>query len=79
MAIQLVNNILGVALELIFTVYREVHTHSFILKHLLQWLVHDNNWHPGIASLRQGTEPSLEYTRVVVSEYFVSAVSHPYS
>ena len=27
-------------LEMILAVYREVHTHSFVLKHLLQWHVH---------------------------------------
>ena len=27
-------------LELILALYREVHAHSFVLKHLLQWHVH---------------------------------------
>ena len=31
---------LGCGLELILAVYREVHAHSFVLKHLLQWHVH---------------------------------------
>ena len=30
---------LGCGLELILAVYREVHAHSFVLKHLIQWHV----------------------------------------
>ena len=80
MAIQLVNNILGCGLELIFTVYREVHTHSFVLKHLLQWLVHVQ--HIGTLELllfvgKRNHRQNIQGFSFLNT--FISAVSHPYS
>ena len=44
MAVQLVNYSyspqLGCGVELILAVYKIIHTHSFVLKPLLQWHVH---------------------------------------